>query len=443
MSNFRNTADYVTAVLRRAGEPTNGNSSYTADALEYLNKVNHIVTAGGNIFSTEVDDTWQWARSKQPMVLQLVAPYNTGTISLTQGSATGTFSTAPTFSVEGWHFQVRGNPASPEADREIYKITSHTAGNTSFQFDTGYVSATSSGINYNCFKLDYELVPEYIYVDSTNNKIDFLETAATPLVATLTHGSYTLSAYIAHVANRLNAAGASTYTGSYNTTTRKFSITSNLTGGGGLFRLLGATGTNLAFSALPSLGFDDLDTATAATQTSTYIIGGISRLVEPFRVFRTWDSTITAVDNVKMAEEYPLSDTRMGMPTKFTRLKEDHEGRIWVRFNKYVKELTKFEIEYVPVPRDLQNNTASVPLLPRKYADILEYGAASFILLDKEDSKAQVYEGLAKKQLEAMQANNRAELYKAGVNFGEIVPRIDLRYDRRQRLRYGYTADDN
>jgi hypothetical protein len=443
VSRFRNTADYVTSVLRRCGEPTNGNSSFIDEALEYLNKVNHIVTAGGNIFSVEVDDTWQWARARQPMVMQLQAPYTTGSISLTNGSESGVFSTAPAFSVEGWHFQVRQNSLSPQGDREIYKIVSHTAGSPNFEFDTGYLGGTGAGLNFNCFKIDYEIVPEYIYVDATNNKIDFLETTASPLAATLTHGSYTVSAYATHVAARLSAAGASTYTGAYNTTTRKFSITSNLTGGGGLFSLLGATGTNLGSSALPTLGFDDLDYVTGATQNSTYILGGISRMVEPFRVFKTWNSTIDAVDNLKMSDEYPLSDTRMGIPTKFTRLNEDKDGRIWVRFNKYPQNATKIEVEYVPVPRDLQNNAASIPLLPRKYSDVLEYGAASLLLLDKEDTKASVYEGLAGRQLKAMQANNRSELYKAGRNFGELVPREDLSYDRRVKLRYGYTTEDN
>jgi hypothetical protein len=84
-----------------------------------------------------------------------------------------------------------------------------------------------------------------------------------------------------------------------------------------------------------------------------------------------------------------------------------------------------------------------VPLLPRKYSDILEYGAAALLLLDKEDTKSSVYEGLAGRQLKAMQENNKAELYKTGRNFGEVVPRSDLQSDRRQGLRYGYTADDN
>ncbi len=90
----------------------------------------------------------------------------------------------------------------------------------------------------------------------------------------------------------------------------------------------------------------------------------------------------------------------------------------------------------------MQNNSASKPLLPREYADILEYGGAAFVLIDKEDDKAAAYMQLAAKQLQAICRNNRAELQKAGRNFGEIVARQDLT-QRRGRFRYGYTADED
>lgn len=444
MSQFRTTADYVTAVLRRAGEPTNGNSSFTDDALTYLNKLHHIVLAGGSVFNTDVDDTWTWARARFPLILELLPAVTDGSVSLTQGSQSGTFSVAPTQSVQGWHIQAKSNPNTLSGDREYYKIIQHTANSTAFQIDSQYVGGTGSGIIYNCFKLDYELVPSYLYVDSTNDKINFFDLAVqTQLTATLTHGSYTPAELATHAAARITIPSAATWTGSYDDTTRKFTLTSDLSGGATRQGFLGASGTDQGRSALALLGFDDLDTAASNTAalTSAYILGGISRLIEPVRVFRTWDSTVDCVDNIKMAEEYPLTDTRMGLPTKFARMWEDGAGRIVVRFNKYPQYLTKLEFEYVGIPRDLQNNAASLPLIPRKYSDLLEYGAASFISMDKEDDKAVAFAQLAGKQLEAMQRNNRAELYKAGKNFGEMVPRLDMTYNRRQRLRYGYTAD--
>lgn len=442
MARFRNTADAVLAVLRRAGEPVNGNSDFTSDALEYIDKVHKIVIKGGNVFDLDVDDTWQWAKARQPMIIELPVPFTDGYMTLTAGLASGTLSAPPAYSLEGYHFQVKSNPATISGDREIYRITQHTASAGAFQFDSAYVGGSGSNVIFNCFKIDFELVPSYLYIDSTNDKIDFFETTAVQLTATLTHGTYTPATLAAEVATKLDAAGASVITASYSADTRKFTLTSNLSGGGNKFGLLGVTGTNQGRSTLPLLGFDDLDSASAANQVSAYVLGGIARLVEPLRVFRFWDSRIDCVDNIKMAEEYPLTDTRMGLPTKFARLQEDQDGRIWIRFNKYAQYATKIEIEYVPVPRDLQNNTVSKPLLPREYCDLLDYGAASFILIDKEDDKATAYVALAGKQLQAMMRNNRSELYKAGRNFGQIVARQDL-IDRRTRLRYGHTANDD
>ncbi len=70
MSQFRTTADLVDRVLKRCGEPTNGNSAYEADTLEHINNVHHTIVAGGNIFDLEVDEAWTWAKSKTPMLLR-------------------------------------------------------------------------------------------------------------------------------------------------------------------------------------------------------------------------------------------------------------------------------------------------------------------------------------------------------------------------------------
>lgn len=446
MSQFRTSADYLDAILTRAGEPTSGTSSFESDAKLYLNKIHHIILAGGSVFDVDIDETWTWARARNPITIELQAPYSTGSVSLTNESEAGTFSAAPAASLKDWHFQITsGNTVLGTSNPEIYRIKSHTAGATAFELDSAFVGNTASAATFKAFKLDYQIMPSYLYVDSTNNKLDFFDgTAQTQLTATLTAGSYTPAQLATHVATQITSPSAANWTGSYDTDTNLFTFTSDLSGGAVRQGWLGATGTNSGKSALALLGFDCLDTAATNTAAlaGTYVLGGISRMIEPFRVFGQYNLTIDGVDNLKMADDYPLSDTREGLPTRFTRLYEDASGRIWVRFNRYPKNPTKIEVEHVPVPRDLQDNAVSIPLVPRKYSDILEYGAASFILIDKENDKASTYATLAAKQLKAMQNNNRAELYKTGSSFGEIIPRMDNTTGGRRRLRYGYTADD-
>lgn len=94
----------------------------------------------------------------------------------------------------------------------------------------------------------------YWEVTSSNNQIVFEETASTPLTATIAVGEYNSStAFFAAIKTALEDVGASTYTVVADTNTFKVKITSNGSGGGGIFNLLT---TNVGFTA-DLLGYDD------------------------------------------------------------------------------------------------------------------------------------------------------------------------------------------
>lgn len=434
MSQFRTTADICDEVLQKSGEPTNGNSPYESLVLNYLNKVHHAIIGGGNIFSLKVDEAWTWARAKYPIVLELEPSVTTGTVVVTANDVNITFSDAPAASIQGWHFQLIGQ-------QTVYKVMEHTAAATAAQLDSSVVE-DSGTYSFRAFKLDYELLPAYIYVDSRNDKIDFYEVANTPLVATLTHGSYTPTTFINHVVARLHAAGtAGLYTGSYDSVLKNYTITSS-GAGGKILSLLGATGTNRRRSAIPLLGLDRLDHTGALTYSSAYIINGISRLIEPFKLFTSAisePSHVTSTDPINMEIDYPMSMTPERIPDKFCRISEENDGTITVRFNAYPRTKTKLLLDWVPMPHDLQDNASSIPLIPRKDIDVLIHGASTFIQFDKEDTKWEQTLAMTKAALEAMEKKNRSELFRTGANFAQIVPRLDKSQDRK-RLRYGYTV---
>jgi hypothetical protein len=443
LAQFRTTADLVDDILTRSGETTNGNSQYEEDALRYLNRVHHSIIAGGNEFNVDVDEPWKWAKAKQPIIIELQPKVDDGTISLTQGSEVGTFSSAPAASLKGWFLRI-------ESKDEMPRIAKHVAGETGFELDAAYTDDTGAGLIYKAFKLDYELVPTYIIVDSKNDKLDFEEVAATNIVATLDHGSYTPTDYIAQVVLKLDAAASATITGSYDADTRKFSLISDLAGAV-LFKLQGATGPNQKRSAFATLGYDDEDRASAASHESVYVLGGISRLFEPMRIYRgnffsqshvrgDGGGNITSMDEIAMKKRRPLTSVIEGNPSKYAVIEEDEDGRLVARFNRYPEKLTRVEIEYIPVPRDLKDNAASIPLIPRKFIDLLEYGAASYVLIDKEDNKAATFAGLAKQKLDAMLAQNRNTEQRSGEFFGQVVSRPDL-IDSPRRLIYGEPID--
>lgn len=423
MAQFRSTADIMDLALQNGGEVTNGNSPYEAQVLNYLNRVHFAIVAGGTIplgkdTTVEIDEVWPWARSSRPLLLELQPKYDTGTVSLVLGSEVGAFSSAPSASLAGWYLRVKGRD-------EVFRIASHTAAATAFELDSAYTDDTGA-LNFEAFKLDYELVPDYIVIDSTNNKVQFQKVAGTTITGTLTAGTYSPAALATHVASVITAAASGpVITGAYSSITRKFSLTSDLAGPT-VFILVG-NGSEAAYSGLRTLGYDDSDSTSAATQTSLYPLGGISRLIEPMKIHRGMgDGGIYGIDAETYQRHYPLLYTPEDQPDRFAVLREDSDGIITVRFNAFPREKTRVEVEHVAVPHDLKDNAASIPRIPRKHVDVLEDAATFYLMLVKSDDKMQIYSNLLQGKLKAMIAQHRGSLVRAGDGFGQITPRKDL-----------------
>ena len=114
----------------------------------------------------------------------------------------------------------------------------------------------------------------FLIVTGANDKIDFEETVAAELTATLTAGERNADELCAEIKTRLDTApgAASTYTVTYSDATNKFTIASNRAGGGGTFKMLWATGTNAATSVGTTAGFNVImDKADAASHVADYV----------------------------------------------------------------------------------------------------------------------------------------------------------------------------
>lgn len=441
MAQFRSTADLVDSVLTRCGETTNGNSTYDSAGivLEYLNRCHFSIVAGGTIAlgkdaTVEIDEVWPWAKAKRPLILELEPKYTTGSIAINQGDYSGTFSSAPTYSVEGWYIRFDGVEG-------LYRIAQHTASSTAFALDAAYPSDDLTAGTFRVMKLDYDLTPAYLVIDSTNNKIQFQETAGTTLTGTITSGTYAPADLATAVAAAMNTVGGSVYSASYSSTTKLFTITSNRAGTGGKFILIG-TGDQASLSSHGVLGFDDADLLDAASVTSTYILGGIARMIEPMKVHRGQPGEIFGIDSESFARDWPLNTIEEGTPDKFCVVREGGDGSLRVRFNKYPVYKTRVEVEHVPVPRDLKDNAASIPLLPRKHIDVLEDAASFYISFLKNDDRAGMFAQLAQGKLTQMITQNRGQLLRLGNNFGRIIPRPELAREKR-RFYAGYTESGN
>lgn len=84
---------------------------------------------------------WPFNRSQNPMVVQTVADYSTGTVSTTAGSTTITFSVAPTVSFTNRYIQT-------SSSNDWYRITAHTANVTTATIEIAAIYTLSAGTFY-------------------------------------------------------------------------------------------------------------------------------------------------------------------------------------------------------------------------------------------------------------------------------------------------------
>lgn len=120
---------------------------------------------------------------------------------------------------------------------------------------------------------------EYL-INNNNNTIYFQETIGTTLSAQITNGNYISGSDIAtELQNTMNTYGNSSYSVTYSTSTSKFTISSDRTGGAGIFilkfqdtpEIFGTYETRSKYllnSLGPILGFSNLDLSDASSHTS-------------------------------------------------------------------------------------------------------------------------------------------------------------------------------
>ncbi len=155
MASGASTSDIIKGALSRAGEVTNGNSQYHQAALKYISQFYLSLLSGSNEFDVDAGIAWSWAKAENPLSIIIKPFIEDGTVSMTNGSTTGTFSSAPSISVANSYLKVEGRP-------EFFKILTHTAGVTTFTIDVEYTDDTGSGLSYKAIPIIYDLGSEVL-----------------------------------------------------------------------------------------------------------------------------------------------------------------------------------------------------------------------------------------------------------------------------------------
>lgn len=151
------TSEIVDDVLFRCSEPTDGTSDFDTIALDYVNRAYRAIWVGGGELVKDINEPWLWLKKDPPGVLVLNPVIDTGSVTVTQGVATITFSSPPAASVAGRFFKVDNHT-------DIFRILTHTGGNASATLDTTYTGISGSGLTYRAMQLEYPLAADVLRV---------------------------------------------------------------------------------------------------------------------------------------------------------------------------------------------------------------------------------------------------------------------------------------
>ena len=148
----KTSEDIISEALRMSGELSDTGdtaSEYRARALEYLNRIYMAIVSGSNEFDLELAEPFSWSRAENPGIITLEV-LQEGSATVTAGSTSGSFSVAPTISLEGRYVRFAGQS-------DIFRISSHIANQTAFTIDSEFTGSSGS-FSYTAWKLDYETV---------------------------------------------------------------------------------------------------------------------------------------------------------------------------------------------------------------------------------------------------------------------------------------------
>lgn len=157
MANYTTSQDLVNDILVRGHELADGTSDFDSDVVTYLNRAYLGMIRGGSELDPDIDEAWWWLRADDQGVLTLNPVIDTGTVSVTNNSATITFSSAPTPSVAGRHFKV-------DDHADVFIISAHTATETGATLESVYTGATDTAASFKVFQLDYTLASDVLHL---------------------------------------------------------------------------------------------------------------------------------------------------------------------------------------------------------------------------------------------------------------------------------------
>lgn len=149
---YTSFVDLRADVLDRAGEPQDGTSDYHAAAGRF------VVRAYQDLCNAH---PYLFLQKYPPGAFVTVAPYETGQVQLTQGSATATLTNAPDASLGSF----AGRKLVVTGIGGFYRISTHTAGSATLTLDVPWQDLNQTGITFKIVKDEYALASDARHVE--------------------------------------------------------------------------------------------------------------------------------------------------------------------------------------------------------------------------------------------------------------------------------------
>jgi len=202
-----------------------------------------------------------------------------------------------------------------------------------------------------------------------------------------------------------------------------------------VFRVSAHTSGSAALT-LDSVYTGDTDAAAAYKlfKLEYALAGDCMAPISPMRTYQASKREIDGVDLGALDRDYPVGDAQPGIPDCFAVKHQDsgtsNDGLLTVRFSHYGGDGTdstdykRVDYEYLQRPTDLTDSSSSIPLAPPEYRYVLADMAASYLMADKDDTKAGPIAEAAAAGIRAMARDRRQVLALSSRNMGKINPRV-------------------
>jgi hypothetical protein len=176
------------------------------------------------------------------------------------------------------------------------------------------------------------------------------------------------------------------------------------------------------------IGASVAGTAYRAWQREYTLAPDLDQVLGPMRAFVADADPIEGTSVEEMDRQWPFSRLTQGVPTRYAMTGEQR-----ARFNSAWDETStdtagqeylRIEYDYKVIATE-QAFDSSEPIVPYQYRRILADFLTSFIMGDKNDTRAVTIAQMGIMGLQGMQTEQRNRMAKQGRAMGQIVPRQD------------------